>query len=73
MKPMKNENRWEPFDLAQKTKLGGNTMTMFNLLPISTSVEMSDCGGGCKGCRGCDGCDGCRDTTKWSSEEEGGV
>jgi hypothetical protein len=40
-------------------------MSMFNLLPITTAVEMSDCGGECEGCRGCDGCDGCDNTTKW--------
>ena len=41
-------------------------MNMFNLLPISTSIEMSDCGGECTGCKGCEGCEGCKDTTKWS-------
>lgn len=39
-------------------------MTMFNLLPIGSGVEMAYCST-CKGCRGCEGgCEGCKTTAK---------
>jgi len=38
-------------------------MTMFNLLPVSSSVEMAVCTV-CEGCKGCDGgCEGCSTTS----------
>ena len=46
-------------------------MTLFNLLPISTSVTDEGCAGGCLGgCKACEGCLGCLGGAKVVTPDE---